>query len=106
MATLPAPIEAESSLLPRDDRFGFDDHQSRSPLTPRARPTGTCRRPSDAPYVNGLSAEGPRADAEGQESRLESQPEFEILAELNRARENDRKHSVCKPSFLSCKFNW
>ena len=32
-----------------------------------------------------LSAKGPRADAEGQGFRLESQPEFEILAELNRA---------------------
>jgi len=32
-----------------------------------------------------LSVEGPRADAEGQGSRLESQREFEILAELNRA---------------------
>ena len=29
--------------------------------------------------------EGPRADAEGQGSRLESQPEFEIFPELNRA---------------------
>ena len=51
----------------------------------RARPTGTCRRQSDAPCVHGLSAEGPRADGEEQGSRLESQREFEILAELNRA---------------------
>ena len=37
MATLPAPIEAESSSVPHDQRFGLDDQQSRSPLTPESR---------------------------------------------------------------------
>src|SRR5215469_10233536 len=88
MATLPAPIEAESSSMPGDHRFRFDDQQSGSATharVARARPTGICRRQSDAPCVHGMNAEGPRADAEGQGSRLESQREFEILAELKRA---------------------
>ena len=73
--------------MPGDHRFRLDDQQSRSPLTPESRepdpqePVGG----SQTHLVCGLSAEEPRADAEGQGSRLESQPEFEILAELSRA---------------------
>src|SRR5499427_7315857 len=56
---------------------------------------------SDATCVDGLSAEGRGADAEGQESRPESRREFEILADGT----EQRKHSDCKLSFLSFKFN-
>src|SRR5215468_11779047 len=85
MATLPAPIEAESSSMPGDHRFRFDDHQGRSPLTPESRepPTGTCRRQSDAPCVHGLSAEGPRADAEELGSRLGARLDSGVLAQSN-----------------------
>ena len=74
--------------MPGDHRFRFEDHQGRSPPTPESRepdpqePVGGSQTHLS---VHGLSAEGPRADAEEQGSRLESQREFEILVELNRA---------------------
>src|SRR6516225_836461 len=37
MATLPAPVQPKSSSMPGDHRFRFDDHESRSPLTPESR---------------------------------------------------------------------
>src|SRR5215472_1573034 len=40
MAALPSPIQAESSSVPSDDGFRFDDHQGRSPVTPEAREPG------------------------------------------------------------------
>src|SRR5215469_5697790 len=49
MATLPAPVQPKSSSMPGDHGFGFDDQQSRSPLTPESRepdpqePVGGCQ---------------------------------------------------------------
>ena len=89
MATLRAPVQPKSSSMPGDHHFRFDDQQSRSPLTPESlepdpqEPVGG----SQTHLVCGLSAEEPRADAEGQGSRLESQRECEILAEFEQSNE-------------------
>ena len=88
MATLPAPIEAESFSVPGDHRFRFDDQQSRSPLTPESREPDS-EEPVGGSQTHLVCAGRALKDQvllmPKQESWPESRPEFEILAELNRA---------------------
>ena len=84
MAALPTPVKAESTPMPCDDGFRFDDHQGRSPAAPQSREPDPEESVSDgkAHFVRAIRA---LKDQElmpgGREPRPGAQLEFEGLAE-------------------------
>ena len=85
--------------MPRDDGFGFDDYQGRSPPTPQSR------EPDPQESVSGTQTQfvgttralkDENLTPESQDLCLESGPSSKALPNRRKQRENDREHVVGK----------
>src|SRR6185437_4312783 len=97
MATLPAPVQSESSSMPCDHCFGLDDHNDRSPTIPGLRAASPQDSVLDAElyFVGTLRAlKDQKLMIDGQYLRMEFSSAPKALASRMERREDDLEHVV------------
>ena len=109
MATLPAPVQSESSSMPCDHCFGLDDHNDRSPTIPGLREASPQDSIRDAElyFVGTLRAlKDRKLMIDGQYLRVEYSSAPKALASRMEQREDDLEHVAVNVPGSSLKFNW
>lgn len=108
MAALPAPIEPESSSVPRNHRFRFDDYEGGPPAIPELRKPGPehAIRNAELYFVGTLRTfENQELVTKGQDLRMERSSVAKSLPNRIDQREDDREPVARNVSGSASKFN-